>query len=373
MDWLLVTGAFPPDAGGVADYSIRIAEGLVAKGDRVTVVAGPNDWTAVPLPGGVSLERLPEHFTPKTLGKLVGMAEGREVLVQYVPQAFGPRAGSRFKGLPLWFCEWLRGRRMRARVTTMIHEARVEWGPGMAAKVLHVASRRMLGSLVQGSDRIFVSTEAWRGVVAPHAKRGQKIETLPVPSNVATAVDEAEVASKRAGLGQKLIFGHFGTFREPVAGLLEGLMGPLNEAFPEAGWMFTGAGSQEFAMRLPEEVRQRVVATGPVSDREVAEWIRTADVMVQPYADGVTSRRGSLVAALALGVPVVSNDGEATEARWRKAGGLRMVERYGVEEYIAGLRSVLGGDRAAMGDEGRVFYEGNCSVGRTVEELRKLG
>jgi hypothetical protein len=39
-------------------------------------------------------------------------------------------------------------------------------------------------------------------------------------------------------------------------------------------------------------------------------------VLVQPYEDGVSARRGSLMAGLALGRPIVTNRGSNTEELW---------------------------------------------------------
>ena len=50
----------------------------------------------------------------------------------------------------------------------------------------------------------------------------------------------------------------------------------------------------------------RVVAPGSLPAAAVTEYLRACDLVIQPYPDGVSSRRGTAMAALANGVPVVT-------------------------------------------------------------------
>ena len=57
-------------------------------------------------------------------------------------------------------------------------------------------------------------------------------------------------------------------------------------------------------------------ATGTLSPRALAEHVEACDLLVQPYPDGISSRRTSAMAGLALGVPVVTTTGHLTESLW---------------------------------------------------------
>ena len=54
----------------------------------------------------------------------------------------------------------------------------------------------------------------------------------------------------------------------------------------------------------------RIHWTGYLPENRVSSWIKTADMMVFPYQDGVSTRRGSLMAALAHGMPIVTTEAE---------------------------------------------------------------
>ena len=59
--WAVVTGEYPPQPGGVSNYTRQVCGGLAAAGDRVTVFAPPCRPPSVS-DNGVSVVRLPDHF-----------------------------------------------------------------------------------------------------------------------------------------------------------------------------------------------------------------------------------------------------------------------------------------------------------------------
>src|SRR5215212_3750516 len=96
----LLTGEYPPEAGGVGDYTQLLAHGLAARGCGVHVwspgAVSANDR-------GVHLHRLPDafgHGSRKILEAGLTASPGC-VLLQYVPNALGAR------GANLRFCLWL--------------------------------------------------------------------------------------------------------------------------------------------------------------------------------------------------------------------------------------------------------------------------
>ena len=52
----------------------------------------------------------------------------------------------------------------------------------------------------------------------------------------------------------------------------------------------------------------RVHWTGFLDEEEVSLYLKTADLMVLPYRDGISLRRGTLMAALAHGRPIISTE-----------------------------------------------------------------
>src|SRR4051794_27900807 len=101
--WHILTGEYPPQPGGVSDYSAQIAEGLARAGIPAHV------WTAgvgqSPHVEGVSVHRLGKGWSRAGLWRLGLSLDGfplpRRLLVQYYPNAWG------YKGLNLGFVRWL--------------------------------------------------------------------------------------------------------------------------------------------------------------------------------------------------------------------------------------------------------------------------
>src|SRR5512135_1070561 len=53
----------------------------------------------------------------------------------------------------------------------------------------------------------------------------------------------------------------------------------------------------------------RVITPGPLPAPAIAEYLRACDLVLQPYPDGASGRRTTLMTALANGVPVVTTLG----------------------------------------------------------------
>jgi glycosyltransferase involved in cell wall biosynthesis len=113
-----------------------------------------------------------------------------------------------------------------------------------------------------------------------------------------------------------------------------------------------------------------VTATGPLPAAEVAECLRACDLVVQPYPDGASTRRGSLMAALANGVPVVTTVGALSEPVW--AGGAVAAVPAGDPERLADRALELLGRPERLRDlsaAGRRLYEEQFAIERTVATL----
>jgi glycosyltransferase involved in cell wall biosynthesis len=373
--WAVLTGEYPPQTGGVSDYTRLVAGGLAAAGDAVTVFAPPAAG-ADPRDPGVTVRRLPDWFGPRGLAAL-----GRElarrprpdrILVQYVPHAFGLR------GMNLPFCAWLACFR-RASVWVMFHEVATPWvrGQPWRHQLLGAATAVMAHLLLRRADRVLVSTPSWEPVLRRFRRRFAPVTWLPVPSNLPGRTDAAAVARARAGFpGGAVVIGHFGTFGTLIAPLLAATLPALLAADPARLGMLIGRGAAGFADNLARAhpaLADRLFAAPGLSDEEAADRLRACDLLVQPFPDGVSTRRTSVMAGLALGVPVVTNEGILTEPVWRESGCAALARRPDPSEILAAAAAVLAAPeptRAELGRRGAEVYEARFGLRRTVEALR---
>jgi glycosyltransferase involved in cell wall biosynthesis len=111
-----------------------------------------------------------------------------------------------------------------------------------------------------------------------------------------------------------------------------------------------------------------------LSPADVSRHLQACDLMVQTYPDGVTSRRGSVMAALAHGVATVTNAGRYTEPIWAETGAVGLA-RGGRGDDLAQTAERLLDDRPQrdrVAAAGRDLHERRFAIGRTVEVLLGL-
>lgn len=372
--WAVVTGEYPPQHGGVSDYTRLVARGLAAAGDAVTVYA-PACPGAAPEDPGVTVVRLPGHFGPRGLAALDRRLAARprpdRVLIQYVPHAFG------WKAMNLPFAAWVAARARRAApVWVMVHEVAFPFAWRPPAHALLGAVTAVMARLVLGAaDRLFVSIPGWVPRIRRLCPRARRAEWLPIPSNASTAADPAAVDAVRGRYapGGDLV-GHFGTFGRAVTDVLAPAVRELLARRPDARLLLIGRGSDRFRDELAATgPANRVLATGELGADELAAHLRACDLLLQPYPDGVSSRRTSVMAGLANGVPVVTNLGFLSEPLWAAAPGVTAAPGPDPARIAEAAAAVLDLDppaRAALGRRGADLYDATFSDARVIAALR---
>ena len=374
--WHIITGEYPPQQGGVADYTRLVALGLAARGDHVHVWA-PAVADAERAEAGVEVHRLPGRFGPRALdalGRGLATPGPGHILVQYVPQAFG------MKGMNLPLCLWLLARR-RAGLTIMFHEVAValRWQQPMRHNVIGVVHRAMAFVLARAARKCFVAAAAWEPLLRPLAPAGATISWLPVPSNVPVVDDPAGVRAVRRALMVKggMLLGHFGAARETwIAAQLAAVVPPLLRERPDAAFLLVGRDSLDLRSRLlagTPELQARVRASGPLPPADVSRHLGACDVMLQPYGDGVSTRRTSLMAALAHRRTVMTTSGVLTEPLWRHSGAVALVEAGDAAAMGTALAHLMDDaeERARLAAAAGALYAQRFDIEHTIAALRE--
>ncbi|MDQ6666518.1 MAG: glycosyltransferase [Acidobacteriota bacterium] len=380
MRWHIVTGEYPPDPGGVGDYTRQVACGLAAGGDEIDVWTHPTHAIGPLLQHqdeGVHVHRLPGGFGIRGLAamsrELDRFPPPRHIFVQYVPHAYG------YKAMNLAFCWWLRSRRKDA-VWIMFHEVRfpMRWNQPPAHNVIAVMNLSMARIAARAANRIFIATEFWRKMVAPIARIGTPIQWLPVPSNIPVSWDRvrsAEIHARYAGAGRFLV-GHFGTFGSHTKDLLLSLLPRLIAAMPRATFLLLGRNNEAFRLLLAgtyPEAAARAHAPDSLSGPELSCHIAACDVMVQPFPDGVTSRRTSLMAGLALERPVVTTSGERTEDFWRETRAVALADLDDPAGFVDKTKELLENEveRKRLAAAAGALYRSSFDLTHTIAALRQ--
>ena len=371
--WHIITGEYPPQLGGVSDYTRLVAHGLAKSGDEVEVWAPDCGQPSLP-DCEVGVHRLPGHFGPRALAALdraTAGANGSRILVQYVPHAFG------FKAMNLPFCWWLFARRRR-NITVMFHEVLYRRNPGQPLRhnLLAFATRNMAKLAASAAARIFVSSASWETLLRPMVAQGQSIRSLPVPSNVPVSDDTEAILAVRARYAPAggLIAGHFGTHGARIHEHLEASL-PEMLRNPRVCFILIGRGGLEFrdllARRHPDAAH-RLHATGPLPGEQLSTHISACDLMIQPYPDGISTRRTSAMAAMSHGRPIVTTQGFLTEPLWAESGAVALAPEGDSRAFGHAIARLLDDQalRQRLGRRAAELYLERFDLRHTISTLR---
>jgi glycosyltransferase involved in cell wall biosynthesis len=170
------------------------------------------------------------------------------------------------------------------------------------------------------------------------------------------------------------LVGHFGTFGAVVAGILVPAVMELMRLAPAAGVLLIGRESDRFRERFVAahpEWAARVHATGELPPVAVSAHLRACELLLQPFPDGISSRRTSAMAGLSNGVPVTTNLGVLSEPLW--AGGAVAAVSSPDPVALANLAVSLLVDPVARGEVGRrgsALYRGTFAPEHTIARLQ---
>ena len=322
----LVCGHFDPARDGVADYTRHLAQHLRSAGCE-TLICTANQYAPTP---GAEIVGVTDRWN--VLGALraahaLGGLSLDVVHVQFAPSAFG---FSRTVGLlPLLVPAG-------TPVLATLHEYGVRVVDGVGGRLRSAlwsaierkgwADRETLVLTVK-ADRLLVTAPEHADVVnARFAHRGFEATHVPIAPNIPLArVDGEDIPSAvRASLGlppDALLAVFFG-FLHPVKGLehLIEAVAAVRRVLPALRLVIAGGGESHSvpegaaaALRRGLEdaarrhgVEREVIFTGYLREDDVSRLLRAADTAVFPFDAGVTAKSGSLLAALAHGVPTIA-------------------------------------------------------------------
>lgn len=370
----ILTGEYPPQPGGVADYTAQLANRLA---ECRPVVVAPECPNQPPPPAGICFVSLPDCFGIRGLLKLdrhLARTVGpNRLLLQYTPHAFG------MKALNLPLCFWLGWRRWGCGddVHVMFHEVAFPFvRRPLRHNLIAVGNRLMAFVLMQACTRAYVAIPAWAEMLRKLGGRRVPIAWLPVPANVPDEPQPAAPSIRENHLrgGGDALVGHFGTYPEAIASSLAPAMARLLADRPATRFLLLGRGGDGFLARLKAShpaMQGKAFATGGLGSVELSANIQACDLMLQPYPDGISTRRGTAMACLANGVPVVTSVGPLSEPLWAAADSVCLAASLAPDAVAAACVNLLDSPevRRKLGERGRELYRARFSLERTVQTL----
>jgi len=366
----LVTAEYPPDQGGVGDFTRQLGQHLAALGHEVHVVTTAPTGRDHPQASPTGREntrthRLISHWGWGCWREVLAAAHrlSLDVLdVQY--QAAAYRMHPAINLLPR--------RTDRPPIVVTFHDLRVPYlfpkaGPLRWWVVRHMA-RQADGVIVTNQeDYLRLEDEV----------PSDRLALIPIGSNIPPSPPpgydrDAERARWSVGPGD-LLLGYFGFLNESkgVDDLIRALALLVEGGLPIHLLMVGGrVGSSDPTNRAYAERVERLIAelgleervhwTGYTDPQAVSAGLLATDLCVLPYRDGVSFRRGTLHACLAHGRPVVTTRPAIPLPQVRDGENMLLTEPgdpQGLAEAIRraatdpALRSRLGEGAAALAAE----------------------
>ena len=311
----LIAPALPPALDGIGDYSARLAAEL-ARSERVKLIAPVADEIRpvanVEIEQAFSLRR---RRSVAGIGDVIAADKPEWVVLQFNQFSYGRWGFNPFLPFAL---RWRPG----TRLAVMFHEDFVP-PTNWKFRVMRLWQRRQFQSLGRAADLVLFSIDSW---VRSYASwfLGKPVVHLPVGSNIDEVTLTREAARKELGLRNgRLVFGLFGSGHgAAMLGRVRLVATRARQAGLDAVLLYIGTNGSAVRQAVTDiEVRDQ----GPLPSEEVSRRLRCVDVFLTPFIDGVSTRRGSMMAGLQHGLATVGTDGPLTDQILRRHDGTALV------------------------------------------------
>lgn len=314
-----VTGEYPPMQGGVGDCTRELGHALIQLGHQVTIVTSSKAAnTSRPATSDEPVVRATvDNWSWTSWARILEAlhAVQSDILhIQYQTAAYAMHPAINF--LPLR----LRLGRNRPLILITYHDLRV---PYLFPKAGALRTWITLWP-ARWSDAV-IATNAADHEYLSQGQLGNTLRLVPIGSNIHPQPPAGyDRAAWRARLGvsaDDVLLCYFGFLNESKGGetLFRSLAELVQRGYEAKVLMIGGqvGDSDPTNIAYFERVKalgselgltDRILWTGYTPAEEVSANFLAADICVLPYRDGVSFRRGSFMAALAHGLPIVSTE-----------------------------------------------------------------
>lgn len=347
-----VSGSYRPDRCGVADYTRRLALSLEAEGLTTCVVTSEQSQTDAelpPFPVAITLTRDWRLSGLAALARRLSQLKPHVVHVQHSASSFGHSHS--FGLFPLLLKVFMPG----VPMVTTLHEYG-GWGvkPRLVpAPILDTVGSWLERAGIADRESLFLMSLS-RAVIATNQYHfdyvkahvpgvAHKLRLVPIGPNIlATQNGRAQIRDRvlaELGLPEyATLLCYFG-FIHPVKGL-ETLLRAFRRVADVSTHLLVIGGVQSLSLTEQEasgyysrliDLRQElglgqsVTFTGYVDGERVSELLHASDICVLPFNHGASLKSGSLLAALAHGLPVLTTRTEATTEDLRDGENVLLV------------------------------------------------
>lgn len=319
----LVTGEYPPMEGGVGAYTRELAAALAALGHEVHVITdrrarpegATRDFWNPRDPAETEIAWVHARinrwwWAANNAVADVALRYDLDVVnIQYQAAAFDMHLPA------INFLPW----RIRDLASTVVtfHDLKHPYLFPKAGRLRTLMVKR----LAHSADGVIVTNGEDQARLLEDGLASERLRQIPIGSNVSVhTASQEQIGRVRRALdlaNSDCLLGFFGFINASKGpDLLLAALAKLPERFRLA---FIGGktGSSDATNRAylgeiealieSEGLEERVRWSGYLDDAELSAYFSACDIMVMPYRDGVSLRRGTLMAILAHGRPLITS------------------------------------------------------------------
>ncbi|MFA5033314.1 MAG: glycosyltransferase [bacterium] len=305
----IISRTFPPTICGVGDYSYWLANTLESLNNEITVIT-----TNKTDDEKINVVSIGENWNILKLHRILSIIRSVNpdfVIIQYVCQLYGT-AGIIPNIVLLVFLLKLKFKSITLVIT--FHEL---WIP-LTFKdfILGVIQRLEAGFIVLMADTSIITTNTREQALKKLFSRA-KIYKIPVGSNIPS---KGKLSLSLHYLKKDFTLGTFGRLH-PERDLITIIRAikiitarKYNVTLKIIGKIDQGIIYTTLLREIKDlGIEKNIIWTDSCSAEEIEKHITNSDIYLSPEIDGASGRRGALMAALSLGVPIIAYGGKDTE------------------------------------------------------------
>ncbi|MDD5530253.1 MAG: glycosyltransferase [bacterium] len=306
----IISRTFPPTICGVGDYSYWLANTLEALNNEITVIT-TNKTTFT---NKINVISIGENWSILKLHRMLSFirsANPEFIIIQYVCQLYG-RAGIIPNIILLVFLIKLKFRSIKLILT--FHELWIPLTP--KDFILGIVQRLETGFIILMANTSIITTRTREKALQKLFPR-TKIYNIPVGSNIPSKEKFHSSLSHSKNGFTLSTFGRLHPERDLIT-IIQAIKIIISHKYNITLKIIGKIDKGIIYTTLLKEIKnlgveKNIIWTDSCSAEEIEEHITNSDIYLSPEIDGASGRRGALMAALSLGVPIIAYGGKDTE------------------------------------------------------------
>lgn len=336
----IMTRSLPPEICGIGDHTVRFANALRDNGHDVILIAGRgaaedsvsiigDEW------GRLALQQLLKRLDSMRLDHLV---------LQYTPLLFSQGDWRVDYAIE----DFWRIVSTHLPTSLITHETYFRTWRHPPSLIRGMWQKLVLRKLARASGHVFSASEPlveemldW-GLGLPPVR-------LPIGTNIDVILTDDNLLRKHYMLVDSdivlTLFGCGNNLRFMLR-YFKILQESLRESRIAHAWLLLGG--------VPREILSpdaRVLSPGWLSSESLSAHLQMSDIILMPHICGISAKRGTLMAAMGHGLPVIGTRGVMTDSFWNDVPGIELYDERAVEDFAEGVLTLCRDSdrRLAMG------------------------